>query len=225
MYRWMCVLGLGVALSGACGTTVNVEQERTALLDRDRQWAETPKDIDKFMSYFAADASFYPQGAPMVTGTEAIRATFTAMSAMPGFSVTWKATKADVSSSGDVGVTTGTYQANTSAGSETGKFVTVWKKQGGNWMVAEDMFNADGLPTSKHAMVAPDTLKWGDAPPSLPRGAKVRRRLRRSLATWSVRDPRADARRVSNCAALASGSGERDRAGGDRGDRDGREMG
>ena len=85
MSRWMCVLGLGAALSGACGTTVNVEQERTALMARDRQWSESTKDIDKFMSFFAADAVMYPPGEPVVRGADAIRKAITAdVGRLPG---------------------------------------------------------------------------------------------------------------------------------------------
>ena len=62
MSRWMCVLGLGSALSSACGMTVNVDQERTALIARDHDWSESTKDIDKFMTFFATDAAMYRTG-------------------------------------------------------------------------------------------------------------------------------------------------------------------
>jgi hypothetical protein len=61
-------------------------------------------------------------------------------------------------------------------GSEKGKYVTVWKKEGDTWKVVEDIFNADGAPpapASKHVMMAPAELKWSDPPPSLPPGAKM----------------------------------------------------
>jgi ketosteroid isomerase-like protein len=174
MSRWMCVLVLGAALSGGCGTTVNVEQERTALLARDRQWSETTKDVDKFMSYFAADAVAYPPGEPAVRGADAIRKSITQMMAAPGFALSWTASGSSVSSSGDLGYTAGSYQMGAGDGAERGKYVTVWKRQGGtgDWMVAEDIFNADGPPIAQHAMVAPNTIKWGDSPPSLPGGAR-----------------------------------------------------
>jgi len=171
MSRWMCVLALGAALSGACGTSVNLEQERTALMARDRDWSAATKDVDKFMSFFASDAAIYPPGAPVVRGADAIRKEYSAMSAAPGFALSWTPASADVGGSGDLAYTSGSYEMS----GEKGKYVTVWKKTGGagNWMVVADIFNPDGPPTSQHAMVAPDTLKWGDAPPSLPGGAKV----------------------------------------------------
>ena len=175
MLRWMCVLGLGAALSGACGTTVNVEQERGALIARDRQWSDSTKDIDKFMTFFAADAAMYGPGMPVIRGADAIRKAYTGMSSAPGFALSWTAASANVSTSGDVGYTTGSYQATAGGATERGKYVTVWTRPGGtgDWKVAEDIFNADGQPASQHVMVAPATIKWGDSPPGLPAGAKA----------------------------------------------------
>jgi hypothetical protein len=63
-------------------------------------------------------------------------------------------------------------------GSEKGKYVTIWKKQpDGSWKAADDIFNADTPPasgaTTTHVLVEPTKLAWGDAPPSLPAGAKI----------------------------------------------------
>jgi ketosteroid isomerase-like protein/quercetin dioxygenase-like cupin family protein len=173
MTRWVLVLGLGAMLSGACSSSVNVEQEREALLARDREWASATADPDKFVTYLAADASMYPPGAPALTGRDAIRTAYKEMASAPGFALQWTPTRAEVGSSGDVGVTVGTYESKSSAGVERGKYVTVWEKEGGTWMATDDIFNADGPPPVAHAMVAPATLKWGDSPPGLPAGARV----------------------------------------------------
>lgn len=172
------VVGVGMLVSAAgCTRSANVEQERSALLAADTAWAETPKDIDKFVSYFASDATVYVPGMPAVKGTDAIRKAFTEMSAAPGFSITWKAANADVSSAGDVGYTTGTYTSTMGGATEQGKYVTVWKKDvSGDWKVVEDIFNADapaqGAP-AQHVMVAPGDIKWQDGPPSLPPGIRM----------------------------------------------------
>ncbi len=172
MSRRMCLVGLAV-LMGACSSSVNVEQERTALMQRDRDWSQTTKDVDKFMSFFASDAALYGTGMPVVSGADAIRQAFLGMSAAPGFSLTWTVTKADVSAAGDLGYTTGAYAAAMGGPAEKGKYVTVWTKQAGAWMVKEDIFNADGPPPAPpHAMVAPGDIKWGDPPPGLPAGGR-----------------------------------------------------
>jgi ketosteroid isomerase-like protein/quercetin dioxygenase-like cupin family protein len=170
------VLGVTVLLNVACGSSANVEEERTALLQVDREWSQATKDTEKFLGYFAPDASIYVPGMPVATGAGPIRDTITNMMSMPGFSITWNATKADVSTSGDVGYTTGTYEMTASGmpAPEKGKYVTVWKKSNGQWKVIEDIFNADAGPApATHAMVAPASITWGDGPPSLPPGAKL----------------------------------------------------
>ena len=91
-YVWLLLVAAG--LSVGCGSSTNVAQERSALLAADRQWSQTTTDLSKFLSYYAADASVYPQGMPIVTGSEAIRDTFTKMTSMPGFSLQWNAAKA-----------------------------------------------------------------------------------------------------------------------------------
>src|SRR5437870_154811 len=179
MHRSVWVLGLalaGLSCTTACARSVNVEQERNALLAADRAWSQTAKDMNKFVSYFAPDGSFHPQGMPTATGSAAIMDTFMKISAIPGFSIKWNPTKADVSAAGDVGYTVGTYEASMNGATEKGKYVTLWKKQSdGAWKVAEDIFNADGAeaPPSKAVVLPASGITWGDPPPVLPKGAKM----------------------------------------------------
>jgi quercetin dioxygenase-like cupin family protein len=113
---------------------------------------------------------------PVATGSGAIREGTAKMVSSPGFSLQFAPSKAEVSESGDVGYTTGTYQATMNGAPEKGKYVTIWKKQpDGNWKVKEDIFNADSTaaaPTS-HVMVESASIKWVDPPPSLPPGSKI----------------------------------------------------
>jgi ketosteroid isomerase-like protein/quercetin dioxygenase-like cupin family protein len=177
MCRYLWLVAVAASLAAGCGPSVNMEQERNNLLALDRQWSQSSKDTDKFMTYFAPEASAYPQGMPVATGTAAIRDAFTKMSSIPGFSISWTPTKAEVSASGDLGYTAGTYDVTMTGANEKGKYVTAWKKQaGGEWKVVEDIFNADAAPkapAAQHVLVAASGLKWGDAPPSLPPGAKM----------------------------------------------------
>jgi ketosteroid isomerase-like protein/quercetin dioxygenase-like cupin family protein len=132
--------------------------------------------MDKFVSYYAPDASIYPPGMPVASGPGPIRDVLTKMNSAPGFALEFAASKADVSASGDLGYTAGTYQATMNGAMENGKYITVWKKEpDGQWKVKEDIFNADATaaaPTS-HVLVEPASITWGDAPPSLPPGAKI----------------------------------------------------
>jgi ketosteroid isomerase-like protein len=173
MHRWIGMLLL-TASAASCGGA-NVAQERETLMRLDREWSASAKDLDKFMSYYAGEASVYSPGAPVATGTSAIRESLARLVSAPGFSLEFGPTKAEVAGSGDVGYTAGTYQISMNGSAEKGKYVAVWKKQAdGQWKVMEDIFNADsGPPPSAHAMVASSSLKWVDAPPGMPPGAKM----------------------------------------------------
>jgi ketosteroid isomerase-like protein len=166
-----------LAVGAACGPTVNVEQERASLMSADREWSQTANDAEKFAANFADGASTYPPGMPVVTGREAIQKAHAEMTKLPGFSLSWTPTKADVAASGDIGHTAGTYDLKIGGVAEKGKYVTAWRKQAdGKWKVTDDIFNADApppTPASAHVMVPAGELKWGDAPPGLPAGAKV----------------------------------------------------
>ena len=143
MRRWIGYLVL-VGMSAGCGSTANVAQEKDTLMRLDREWSTSVKDIDKFLSYYAADASVYPPGMPVVTGAANIREVYSKMSSAPGFSLEFAPTRAEVSASGDVGYTAGTYTGAMGGPPETGKYVSVWKKQAdGTWKVAADIFNSD----------------------------------------------------------------------------------
>lgn len=176
-FVWLIVGLFSLAAGAACGQTVNVEQEHTALLALDREWSQTTKEPEKFVSYFADGAAVYPPGMPIVTGGDAIRKTFTEMSKTPGFALSWTPTKADVGAGGDIGYTAGTYEMTMGGTTEKGKYVTVWKKQSDDaWKVTDDIFNADAppqAPAGTHAMIAASALTWGDAPPGLPAGARA----------------------------------------------------
>jgi ketosteroid isomerase-like protein len=159
-WGWLLVV-VGFAVGCGGSTTSNVEDQRSTLLDLDREWSQTRPDMEKFLSYYASDASFYPQGMQRVTGSESIRATITTINSTPGFSIQWSPAKADVSASGDLGYTSGTYEITTNNATgkpviENGKYVEVWKKQSnGQWKVVEDIFNADTPSTPLAAVAAP----------------------------------------------------------------------
>ena len=174
MRRYLCAVAL-VGLVG-CASSVNVEQEQTALMEADRAWSQVAKDVDKFVANFASDATIYAPGMPAVTGTDNIRKTYSEMVSAPGFSLSFSPSEAVVAKSGDVGYTSGTYEMSMTGASEKGKYVTVWKKEGDAWKVSEDIFNADGpapAAAAPHVMVSPGEFKWGDPPPSLPPGARI----------------------------------------------------
>ena len=145
-------VGLMGLLVAGCASPVNIEQERNGLMEQDRAWSQTTTDLEKFLTYYTPDASVYLPGMPIATGPAAIREAFTKLTSIPGFSLRWTATKAEVSASGDLGYTSGSYEMtmNDAGGKpmmEKGKYITVWQKQpDGQWKAREDIANADAPP-------------------------------------------------------------------------------
>ena len=92
-FLWVTIALSSLVATAACGSTVNIEQERSALMAADREWSQTTKDPDRFVAFFADGASIYPTGMPIVTGGDAIRKTYTEMSKAPGFGLSRTPTK------------------------------------------------------------------------------------------------------------------------------------
>ena len=178
--RRLLTLVVVAIVASSCAQTVNVDQEKASLLAADAEWAKVAKDPDKFVSYFAPDGTFGMGGRPELKGPAAIKAAIGQLSQAPGFNLTWKATRADVAASGDLGYTTGTYEMtmNNPAGSpavDKGKYQTVWKKIDGAWKVVVDAGSSDAPAAvfSAPVIVPASAVKWGDVPPFLPKGAKL----------------------------------------------------
>ena len=171
------VLALVGLVAAGCARSVNVDQERAALMTVDHDWSQSAKDAEKFASFLASDVSVYITGMPAIRGQAAVKDTFTKLLSAPGWGVQWTPGKAEVSGAGDIGYTTGTYQISPAGGGEKGKYVTVWKKQSdGTWKVAEDIFNADAAPgptSGPHVVTPAAKVTWGPAPPVLQPGAKM----------------------------------------------------
>jgi len=166
MKKWLVL----VVLVSALGFITSCQQQHTetqaqpdtkaadeaALRKADEEWSKAAgaKDVDKTVSYYAADALVLPPNGTAITARDAIRKTWQEMITAPEFSGGWTATKVEVARSGEIGYVTGTWEFkwNDAAGKPTGdhgKFVEVWKKQtDGSWKCAVDIWNSDKpLPT------------------------------------------------------------------------------
>jgi ketosteroid isomerase-like protein len=143
----MVTLALSVAATACFAGDAKIEQ---ALLDLDAQWsaAAAAKDLDKTVSYYSDTAIVMPPNAPSVTTKEAIRSAWKEMQA-PGTAISWKASKVEVASGGDLAYVSGTYEftMNDASGKpvkDRGKYVEIFKKQAdGTWKVVADIWNSD----------------------------------------------------------------------------------
>jgi ketosteroid isomerase-like protein/quercetin dioxygenase-like cupin family protein len=179
MRRVITVVIVALVVS-SCAQTVNLEQEKAALLATDAEWSKAAKNVDSFVSFLAPDATLALAGAPAIKGEAVIKSALAPMMQAPGFDLSWQPVRAEVSSSGDLGYTVGTYTLTTTnmngvPVTEKGKTQTTWKKINGAWKVIEDTATSD----APAAMLSPPVavpaaaVKWIDAPAVLPKGAKL----------------------------------------------------
>ena len=167
-------------VAASCAKTVNVEQEKAALMAVDAEWAKAAKNVDTFVSFLAPDGTIALAGAPAMKGEKVVREGFGPMLKSPGFDISWQATRADVAASGDLGYTIGTYTIKTNNMNgvpviEKGKFQTTWKKINGAWKVIEDTATSDAPAAvlSPAVAVPVAAVKWMDAPPVFQPGSKL----------------------------------------------------
>jgi ketosteroid isomerase-like protein len=124
--------------------------DESIIRNLDAQWSKTAgaHDLDGIVSYYSDDAILLPPNAPAATNKQSIRASW-AEFAEPGVSLSWEASKVEVSESGDLAYSTGTYTLamKNSQGkpiADKGKFMEVWKKQpDGGWKAVADIYNSD----------------------------------------------------------------------------------
>ena len=113
-----------------------------------KDWAA--KDADKIATIWADDASLLMPNMPILNGQDAIKTSLKQFLADPNFSLSYGATKVEVSRAGDYAYSQGTYTMNMTDPktkkviTEKGKYVTVYKKQtDGSWKAVADINNAD----------------------------------------------------------------------------------
>jgi ketosteroid isomerase-like protein len=100
-----------------------------------------------YLSYYAEDAVEVPNGAPLIQGKVNIAKTMGFLDEKDN-QLTWTPVGADISASGDLGYTYGTYEFRSKGKDgkpviDRGKYTSIWKKQrDGSWKVVLDMGNA-----------------------------------------------------------------------------------
>jgi uncharacterized protein (TIGR02246 family) len=153
MLRYGLLLSLLGFLTGCATAPPDThDADIQALKQIEAAWAKdaATKDVDKFVAYYADDASVLLPNAPIITGKENIKNALKPLLSDPNFSLTFSSTKQDVAKSGDLGYTIGTYNMTMSGGkdkgpiTEKGKYTTIFRKQAdGSWKAVADMLNSD----------------------------------------------------------------------------------
>ena len=136
--------------SAATVDTAGDEQAIRAQVDRWLQLVKA-KDASGIAEIYAEDGAVMPPNAPIGKGRAAIQQVWASMMRTPGFDLTFNPEQIVISSSGDMALDRGTYTLTVApagtAQTDTGKYVVVWRKIGGDWKAVADIFNSD-LPAS-----------------------------------------------------------------------------
>jgi ketosteroid isomerase-like protein len=116
-------------------------------LEADFMKATAEHGSQGYLSYYADDAVEVPNGAPLIQGKVNIAKTMGFLDDKNNH-LTWTPVGADISASGDLGYTYGTFEFSTLSKDgkpviDHGKYTSIWKKQkDGNWKVVLDMGNS-----------------------------------------------------------------------------------
>ena len=129
---------------------MDLHAERKELLKRDADWAALASrgaDVETIVSYWTDDAIVLPPRQPAITGKAALREYVLNSLRTPGFSITWKASDAVLSSDGNLAYLMGDNRITLQGpGGKpmtiVGRALTVWRKESdGQWRCAIDIWN------------------------------------------------------------------------------------
>ena len=137
----------------------NREADTRALRDGElaafvKDWAG--KDAERIAAHYTDDGNLMVPNAPMMAGKDAIAKGMKEALADPNWSLALQPVQVDVSRSGDVAYTRGTYiltatdPASKKVATEKGRFITIFRKRpDGSWKAEQDISNAESPATTK----------------------------------------------------------------------------
>lgn len=153
LMRWPLVLiSVGAAACGYVDQAVDTAAEERAIMALESEWSEraAADDVGWIMGIHAEDAVQLPPQAPLVSGSEDLRAAWEGMTGTEGLEVSWTSTFARVAPSGDMAYDYGMATLTTPDGvTHPMKYLVVWVRVDGEWKVAADMFNANEPPATE----------------------------------------------------------------------------
>jgi uncharacterized protein (TIGR02246 family) len=152
----LCAAAVITLMVAACNQTPDTHDADVAAIQaNETQWNQdyVSKDNDKITSHYADDAVLMVPGAAATTGKDAIRSSLKQMTSDPALSLKFHATKVDVSKSGDLAYTQGTYTLTFTDPqthqivNDHGSYVTTYRKQpDGSWKAVADIATSEVPP-------------------------------------------------------------------------------
>jgi uncharacterized protein (TIGR02246 family) len=124
----------------------NLAAEERAIRDADSRWlkAAQTRDAAGEAAMIAPDGVVYREHVDPIAGPAAFQAYVEKdYAANPKATTNWTTDSVRVAASGDLAIQTGTYEIKglgpKGVGDDRGRFVTVWRKLGNEWKVANDI--------------------------------------------------------------------------------------
>jgi uncharacterized protein (TIGR02246 family) len=151
-----------VVLAGCAPTAPDTAADDAAIRTVSPAWATAYNagDADALVALYAEDAVVNPPGVPAASGHAAIREYFVKdVDAAKAAGVVFNLTTSDVGVSGDLGWESGTFTVTDKSGAtiETGKYVSLFQKRDGKWLLFRDIWNSDTAPVAPAPAAAAET--------------------------------------------------------------------
>jgi len=152
---FLLLAGCNSAPPAPATPAVDVAAEQGKIRDIETAWSRDAgaKDLEKSVSNYADDAIMMTPGMPAAQGKEAIRAAWKQMLADPKGKLAFSSERVDVSASGDMASSKGSYTMTMTNPKtkkpveDKGSYVTVYKKQAdGNWKAIQDITTSEVAP-------------------------------------------------------------------------------
>jgi len=132
----------------------SAEGDRDAVRAANAAWfkAFNARDVDAITALYADDAVVYAPGMPAARGAAAIKETLgkdIGASTKAGLSNNI-GTNEELGVSGDLAWESNTFTVTDTSGKavDKGKYVTVFERRNGKWLIIRDIWNSDGPPAS-----------------------------------------------------------------------------
>lgn len=140
----LLILVAGHAPAQSAGKHTAIEQ---AVRQSEARWSHEfeTRDVEKIVAHYADDAVLVTPGYPAFNGKEAIRTALQQMLADPGMTLKFETKRVEVGPSADMASTVGTFvvtmtdPATKKPIASSGSYVTVYRKQSGEWKAVFDI--------------------------------------------------------------------------------------
>lgn len=153
MHRMKLLMVGAVAAAGwACGAgsspAVDLAVEEESLRARGAELLRFAQANDSagFAAMFATEGELLEPNGPAHRGREAVAGFSAGMGSLPDFEISWAPMELTLAQAADLAVERGAYELSFDGPDgrveDNGKYVTVWIKQNGQWLVKHDIFNS-----------------------------------------------------------------------------------